>query len=506
MTMNPPDAIGAAGKERSSWRETFVPKQKRQVRDLLDLGWKTYDESEGLGSRKDICGLVDKVLKMEPKNAEAFLLRAHALLGAEGPGPSAALRAMDSAYRLDRNVVRHGRVSRREMTQSAASMFFILEDYENALYTADGVLSEHPKDAAAFRLKLKCLSKMGRNQEALGFVDAMIKRSGRTAFGKGPEAAKQIGARLRRSWPSKKANTQGGEKPAKSLEYTPGNQNIERVALQHDRALILADMHDHKRAKEAFRTCLKHRDAGIHVFRSALNYFVEQGFHEDAWQAFARHSDYRDQLTADDYLSLVKSQKQLKRNPLSLLNTALGLHPRSAELHFEKADFLLEHDNARHAAMANLKDAVRYRGEYADAWYQIGKIHEQEGNFEKAGASFGKVLSIDPQDELSKESIKRILSRCKESDQVPNSYYEKEHAEGWRYMGSVYEKEGNPHQALRYFTYAARAEPEHEGTRLAVDRLTEQIGLVDGVKVAGRKAGPPSEIQHAQIKKTIGVK
>jgi len=202
----------------------------------------------------------------------------------------------------------------------------------------------------------------------------------------------------------------------------------------------------------------------------------------------------------------VKSQKQLKRNPLSLLNTALGLHPRSAELHFEKADFLLEHDNARHAAMANLKDAVRYREDYADAWYEIGKIHEQERNIEKAGASFGMVLSIDPGHELSKEAMERILSRGKSSDNIPDSYYEKQHAEGWRYMASVYEKEGSPHQALKYFTYAARAEPEHEGTRLAVDRLTEQLGLADGVKFAGRKAGPPSEIQHAQIKKTIGVK
>ena len=448
MKTSSDNTIHTSNKPKTGWRDIFVSKQKRHVRQILDRGWKTHDESDEVGSRKEVLALVDKVLEIEPKNAEAFLLRAHALLSAEGAGLNAALRSMDTAIQLDRTVARHGRMSRREMAHIVGSTYATLEEYDNALYTADDILSQHPTNDAAIKLKVKCLNNLDRNKDALRFIDTMIKRR-----------------QLLPPWSSQRGLSRRQLNP-------DWNKTITASDLEHCRARILAEMHDHEGAKEAFQKCLKHHKAGINIFRSAMHYFFEHGFHEEAWTSFTNNSDYREQLTKDEYLRLVKSQRQLNKNPLSLLNTALGLHPHSAELHFEKAVFLLEKENARHAAMAHLKDAVKYRPNYRDAWYQLGRIHEQEEQLEHAEASYGKALSIDSTHELSKDAIKRIQTLNQIHGKTADEFFNKAYLKAWLWLGSLHEKQGNQREALKYFTYAMRTNPEHEQSRLAFERLS----------------------------------
>lgn len=125
----------------------------------------------------------------------------------------------------------------------------------------------------------------------------------------------------------------------------------------------------------------------------------------------------------------------------------------SAEEWFERAVELEEIDTDQ--AIGAYERTLRLRRESSEAWINLGRLHAESGNAERAGDCFREALGLDPADPTALYNL-GVVSQDVGKDEEAISYYE--HAlrvdpalaEAHYNLATVFDRNGDARSAIRH--------------------------------------------------------
>ncbi|MFW6067488.1 MAG: tetratricopeptide repeat protein [Myxococcota bacterium] len=125
---------------------------------------------------------------------------------------------------------------------------------------------------------------------------------------------------------------------------------------------------------------------------------VKAGRFDDAWKA-ARRALECDERFVPAMVALVKASLKQEREELaeSVLDQALGITDRNAELHYLKAQMLLDEEGRLREALKHLRRAVELRPTYLEARMALGVQLLHGGNYEEALEQFQAAERLAPE-------------------------------------------------------------------------------------------------------------
>jgi tetratricopeptide (TPR) repeat protein len=150
-------------------------------------------------------------------------------------------------------------------------------------------------------------------------------------------------------------------------------------------------------------------------------------------RAFAQTSYWKNSDTLWNHTVAVTGENDVAHNNLGFLflrrgeldkavsefQTALDIRSRSTQSHYSLGAALIQsnlgnalaREQRWDAAIDHLKEAVRLRPDYADAYFNLGTVLFQQGNIDQAIIQWQKALAINPRDAEAHKNVANALRK-----------------------------------------------------------------------------------------------
>ncbi|MFQ5779213.1 MAG: tetratricopeptide repeat protein [Nitrospiria bacterium] len=184
---------------------------------------------------------------------------------------------------------------------------------------------------------------------------------------------------------------------------------------------------------------------------------------------------------------------------VSFLERAVFLNPEDPRLHFLLGE-LYEQKDKMDQASNQMRGALEFDPEFAEARQHLGRLHEKRGYFYQAAKEWKKAAAIRPS-ELNKEELDRLARKLTEIEDVTAPLMKRARREADRgrrtaaikslnealvsapddirirlMLGPLYAKTGDVTAAFREFNSVLLLDPENEEAKYGLGRLYSSAG------------------------------
>lgn len=174
---------------------------------------------------------------------------------------------------------------------------------------------------------------------------------------------------------------------------------------------------------------------------------------------------------------------------------AIDLVPTDAEYH-DNLGLAYSHAGQYEQAVAELEIALRYSlsaARKAFVYSDLGYVHKEQGEFDKAIEAYTRALQWDPEDMDAQRGLAASLAALKRYEDAIDAYrvvLQREPLDEWKhyYWGLVYYQAGEWDKSVTELTKAVALHPEEASGYSELGRAYKALGKIDEAIVAYEKA------------------
>ena len=191
------------------------------------------------------------------------------------------------------------------------------------------------------------------------------------------------------------------------------------------------------------------------------------------------------------WVLFVKIKANWRKRPAAY-NKALSIRPNYAEAYYNLGNVLNDQGKLEEAIEAYNK-ALSIKSDYADAYNNMGVALKEQGKPDEAVAAYNKALAIKPNYAEAHNNMGNTLKDQRKLNEARCSYtraltIKPDYAEAYFNMGNTLTSQGKFDEAIEAYISAISIKPDYAVAHNNMGNALHNLGLVDKAKNAYTKA------------------
>lgn len=432
---------------------------------------------------------LEEVLKSDPKNVQALLLKAkiHMTISEAATG---AIRSEGVRKSIDTfNEARRIEPKNLEALKGIAAAYFVQQDVDKIIQAYRDIVDVNPKDTHAMLVLANILAKTGHEQEALTLFEKIVEQ--RRAFINGYIYLGQLYDKLGRE-------NDAIETFKKALLIEPRNEHLlkgfdlllgkaargkpqgfalsqyQQFAKEYPYSSEIQRLYadqllaakDYNAALAQYKRVLELDGENLEAIIASGNIHLERRNYDEATKYFSKAVDINpDKVEVYDAIAMSFVGQKEPVKAVEMYRKAIKLNPKIDRLYLSLASVYDQSGKPQDAIQA-LKDGIAALGDKSEFLAVMGQIYEKAGDNDQALANYEKALLLSPQ---NPPLLARALSqyiRHGQQDKIDAllarllTDFKDKKADLFTLIGDAYQAEGQPDKAMEYYEKAMQEKPQ----------------------------------------------